>query len=229
MAGLHNLRSFLACERAQLGPAEDLPTMMIMIILLVIFLTGAAHSYDTFNEKREIMDKAEAGLNFLDTLKNNVLADKSSGDEVKPGLIYVGGAADAAASVKIDPEKILEDKVIQGTAKRYYFYAASNPFKLGDASESIQGYWNRMYLYEVIIKDEVEDKVYVFHGGWATKFSTPFTPDGEAYDYIFDSLVNQRLDVVALELPVAIRYGDDFPVEALRGQIRAGKIEVLIW
>lgn len=222
----HKIREIIRCEKAQLAPAEDLPTMMILIILLFIFITGAAHAYDTYNAKMEMMDKAEAGLNFLDTLKNNILADSSSGDVVKSGLIYID-AVDSNASIRVDTSKNSEK--IAGS-KKSYFYTADNPFKLGNRTKSIQNYWNRMYLYEIIIKDDADvNNIYIIHGGWTTSFSRDFNPEGEDYKVIFDHLINERLDVVALELPVAIRYGDDFPVESLKGQIRPGKIEVMIW
>lgn len=226
MAGSNKLKDLLQNEKAQLAPAEDLPTMMILIILLVIFITGAAHAYDTYNAKMEMMDKAEAGLNFLDTLKNNILADHSGKDVVKSGLIYID-AADANASIRVDSSKSAE--MTEGS-KNYYFYASGAPFKLGNTTKSIQNYWNRMYLYEVIITDEADkNNIYIIHGGWATSFSKDFNTEGEEYKVIFDNLINQRLDVVALELPVAIRYGEDFPVESLKGQTRPGKIGVMIW
>jgi hypothetical protein len=221
-----NKNGFLRNEKGQLAPAEDLPTMMIMITLLIIFMIGAAQSYDTYNQKRELSDKAEVGLNFLDTLKNNVLADRE-GDVEKPGMIYID-VDDTNAPVKIDTTKT-NNKNING--KNHKFYGTNDPYKLGEASKSTQAFWNRpSYFYEIILKDEsTPGTVYVIHGGWLTKFSSGFNPDGESYEDNYDHLVTDRVDVYSIDLPVAIRYGSSFPEPAMRGKIKVGKIQVFVW
>jgi len=218
-------------ERGQLGPAEDLPTMLILVVLIMIFVGGVVHAYKTFEAKKSVMDKYNAGLNLLDTLKNNVLAYKPDEDTIKPGMVYID-TEDEKATIKINPKDPLLKTEAEINGKKHIFYAYSieEPFSFSSFSRNIQEYWGRNYLYEVIIKDESGNEAHIYHAGWATSFSCEHNQKQGCLPYheIYNNLVNEQLGLVTLELPIAIKYGlgenNPFP-----GEVRLGKIEVLIW
>ena len=78
--------SFVTDEKGQMGPIEDLFGMSVIVMLMVLFLGVVAYSYQEYAERRAPIERFSAGLDFTDTLKNNVLSLRTDGVP-SPGLI----------------------------------------------------------------------------------------------------------------------------------------------
>lgn len=72
---------------------EELPTLIIVVVLTMVFLGSIAHSYDVYNERKGEIERFEAGLDFADLLKNNLLAARINGVP-NPGLVDRTGIQD---------------------------------------------------------------------------------------------------------------------------------------
>ncbi len=49
---------------------EELPTLIIVVVMSLVFLASIGHSYDVYNERKHEIEKFEAGLDFADLVKN---------------------------------------------------------------------------------------------------------------------------------------------------------------
>jgi len=79
-------------EVGQLGPFEDLSGAIIGIMLITLLFSSVAYSYEIYDEKRDVLERFEASLDFLHFLKTDAFSVKQ-GDVIKPSLVDVNEVA----------------------------------------------------------------------------------------------------------------------------------------
>jgi len=69
----------------QLSSAEDLPSILIVVCLVLAFTTALAHSYHTFAERKNISEDFSAALDIVSRLTGEVLVKYEN--NTYPGLL----------------------------------------------------------------------------------------------------------------------------------------------